>query len=453
MKKKLLLISPVPKDFVNQGTAVPVLKIPPLALAHMAGLTPRDWQVKIIDENKERYDGEEADIVAMTAMTSAAPRAYEIAQQLKGTPTKTILGGIHATVCPKEASRYVDTVVTGEADAIWPQVLQDAEHGRLKREYKGTPHPMKDLPHPRWGLFSKSYTFNRFFDLIQTARGCPMDCDFCSVTSMNGRVQRQRPIDEVLDEIESLRAPKLLFVDDNIVGHGPRSEERTISLLKGMKERGIRKPWAGQASINFIRNKEILKLAYETGCLTLFVGFESLNEKTLKAMHKVRNLKEGVNHYKRAIDEFHRHNIAIMGGFIFGNDEDTPDIFEKTRRFVLESGLDGSQYSILTPLPGTRLFKKMKEEGRLLYTDFPHDWRYFNVADITFLPTNMSPQQLVRNVKRLYQDTMKGPVLYRRALRTLWNTQSLFSTGLSFLWNYGYEKGFCAYHKDILLDV
>ncbi len=231
VKKKLLLVNPVNPEFLKFGLRSEG-RIPPLALGIIAALTPNDWDVKIVDENFGSLDHFEADLVGITAFTCTVARAYEIADIYRKKGVITVMGGIHASMLPEEALQYVDVVVIGEAENVWKKIITDFEAGTLQKIYKGEFEELRNMPIPRWDLFHPEY-----LGAIQTTRGCPMNCAFCSVTAFNGNRYRYRPIEEVLDELERIPKKFVYFLDDNIVGHCKESEERAINLFKGIIHR------------------------------------------------------------------------------------------------------------------------------------------------------------------------------------------------------------------------
>lgn len=437
--KKLLLINPASEFDINLSKAVPVLNLPPLNLGYIASLTPSNWEIQILDENIEQYKSEEADLVGLTAMTSNSPRAYELATNFKRKGIPTIMGGIHASMLPDEALRFVDSVVIGEAENVWGEVIKEFENNKLKPKYYGSRTSLERLVYPKRNLYSNKYKIK---GLIQTTRGCPMNCEFCSVTAFNGGIYRQRPINEVLDELETIDSKLIFFIDDNIIGYGKKTEQRAIKLFKGIIDRGLDIKWGSQASINFADNKEVLKYAQKSGCFAIFIGFESLNEESLKSMHKIRNLKEGVKKYKDIVKKIQDYGIGISGSFIFGSDEDKRDIFRRTTEFVLDSKLDGSQFSVLTPLPGTRLYERLKKEGRLLKTNYPQDWTYYDVAHVVFRPKNMTPSELEEGVLNAYRETTTKPVSIKRSIFSFLRTKNWRTAAASYFWNRGYGSIF-----------
>jgi len=265
-----------------------------------------------------------------------------------------------------------------------------------------------------------------------------MDCEFCSVTVFNGGKYRQRPVEEVLDELESVGSRLVYFVDDNILGYGEKAEQRAIQLFRGMKERGLNKRWASQVGIDFANNPEVLKYAQKAGCSAVFIGFESLNEEVLQGMHKVRNLKARVSNYKEIVKRIHDYGIAVIGAFTFGNDGDRNDIFPRTTEFLLDSKMDAQQLTILTPLPGTRLYKRLAQEGRLFRTNYPEDWKYYDFTEAVFEPKHMSPDELKEGVAEIYKHTTLRATSLKRAFHSLLNTKNLYATIISYLFNRGY---------------
>jgi len=434
MTRKLLLINPVEKAEVNISN-VSVLRLPPLCLAYIAALTPSDWDIKIIDENIEPFTLESADLVGLTAMTSNAPRAYEIAASYREKGIKTVMGGIHASILYDEAIQFVDSVVIGEAESVWQCLIHDFENNRLKKFYRGEHTSLEKLVKAGRDLYSDKYKIK---NSVQTARGCPMDCEFCSVTIFNGGKYRQRPVEEVLDELESIGSRLVYFVDDNILGYGEKAEQRAIQLFRGMKERGLNKRWASQVGIDFANNPEVLKHAQKAGCAAVFIGFESLNEEVLQGMHKIRNLKARVSNYKEIVKRIHNYGIGVIGAFTFGSDGDKKDIFSRTTEFLLDSKMDAQQLTILTPLPGTRLYRRLAQEGRLLYTDYPEAWKYYDFTEAVFKPRHMTPDELKEGVAEIYRHTTLRAASLKRALHSLLSTRNPYATIISYVFNRGY---------------
>jgi radical SAM superfamily enzyme YgiQ (UPF0313 family) len=421
--RKLLLINPVNPHRIGLTVNVSS-RFPPLGLGIVAALTPDTWEIEIIDENFEPFCYKEADLVGLTAFTSAVTRAYKIAGLYREKGIPTVLGGIHASTQPEEALQYVDCVVVGEAESVWRRVISDCEAGTMKRVYTGAQQDLKEMPQPRRDLFHPGYLFGS----IQTARGCPMDCEFCSVTSFNGRRYRQRPVEDVLDELETIPQDKVFFVDDNIIGYSKEAAERAITLFKGIINRGIKKDWFCQASMNVGSNQDVLTYAAQSGCRIVFLGVEAENIDALHEVNKNVNVKLH-DTYEETFYRINNNGIAVLGSFIYGMDSDTPEALDRRTDYILKSGVDVMQVTYLTPLPGTRLFERLRTEGRLLYTDFPADWDHYDMTEVTHQPRLMSPPELAETMSTSVNRLYSRRSLMRKFFKTVRATKS-FTTAM-----------------------
>jgi radical SAM superfamily enzyme YgiQ (UPF0313 family) len=427
--KKILFVNPSNKDDILEH--VRILSLPPINLGVLAGLTPEEYEMEIIDESIDTIDfDKDVDLVAITCMTPLAPRAYDISTRFRERGIPVVLGGIHASMEPQEAANFADAVVLGEAEEIWPTVLQDFEVGTLRKTYSSNRPSLKNVPWPRRDLFSPGY----FIQTVQTSRGCPFDCNFCSVTRFNGAHYRFRPVDEVIEEVSKLKGDRFFFIDDNIVGSGERCTKRTLKLFEWLKDLG--KEWGSQICISVVESDELLRRAAESGARWFFIGFESVEAETLSAMNKQINLRPTTRNFKDAIRKIQDRGIAVVGGFIFGSDTDTKDIFEKTVDFIHDTEIDAAQFTILTPVPGTKLYEHLASEGRLLFRDYPKDWKRYNGFEVVFQPRNMTVEELQEGHISAYEATASLKGSFARAIKTFFKTKSLFSTISSFYWNY-----------------
>ena len=408
----------------------------PLSLGIIAALTPPDWKVKIIDENFRDFRYYDADLVGFTAFSSTVSRAYELADIYRKKGIPTIIGGIHVSMCPDEAAGFVDSVVIGEAESIWPQVISDFENNALKRIYSGSLTDLIQSPKPRRDLFHPGYIFAS----VQTTRGCPMNCDFCSVTAFNGSQYRYRPIDEVISEMKEIPQKNIFILDDNIVGNNSRAQSRAIELFKAMISHGINKDWIGQASLNVADNEEVLKYAAKSGCRMLFIGIESEREDQLVGANKRLNVKMGVNSYDEVFRKMHKYGIAVIAGFIFGWENDTIERIDHRVKFTRECLADSIQSTLLTPLPGTRLFERMKNEGRLVLNDFPGDWQYYGYESLVFNPATMDREEMQHYIFKVFDTVYKPSFLKRRMLKTWWRTGSFITAYWSYMSNWNYRS-------------
>ena len=350
----------------------------PLGLLVLAGLTPPEWEITVIDENlgvRDYAAMPRPDLVGITAFTSQASRAYELAGEFRSRGVSVVMGGIHATMRSQEALRRVDSVVTGEAESIWPNVLDDARQGRLKRTYSGRHLDLAKIPPARHDLLAEGYAFGS----IQTTRGCPLDCSFCSVSAFNGTLYRHRPIASVIEELKAIREKWVLVVDDNLIGTNSSHLARAKELFRAMIRADLGKNWIAQATINFADDEELLTLAAQAGCQGVFIGFESPTPRGLAEVGKKFNLLKGRD-FRKSVQRIRRHNILVAGSFIMGLDADEPGIGRRIAGAASSYGVDILNALFLTPLPGTRLWDRMKAENRIAAGDFPRDWQYYTLG-------------------------------------------------------------------------
>jgi radical SAM superfamily enzyme YgiQ (UPF0313 family) len=368
-----------------QGSFWDVLcfRFPPLAAATLAALTPEGHSVSYCDESIQPLPTDATpDLVAISAMTPLAPRGYEIAQAFRAKGVKVIIGGIHASNLPDEAARYADSVVVGEADEIWQQIVHDADRGELRAVYRQSDYTRMDqVARADRSLYPKKGYF--FENMIQTTRGCPYSCEFCTVTAFFGGTYRSRPVDSVMREVEDLtRAPGyVFFVDDNLIAR-PSHIRSLLQRLKGHRLR-----WVCQAPVTIAQDESMLQGFKDAGCHGIFIGFESLNSANLDVMGKRHNR---VELYEDAIRRIHDQGIGVHGSFVFGYDYDTAAVFEQFLEFANRTALDGAFLPVLTPFPGTRIHQRLKSEGRIV----TEDWRKYDMATVVYRPKGMSLEEL-----------------------------------------------------------
>jgi radical SAM superfamily enzyme YgiQ (UPF0313 family) len=374
---KILLITPsVCPDTKTPGG----LMIPQLALHMLEGLTPASHSVKLVEEESEVLNvDEECDLVGISCMTSNAPRAYHLAQEFKKRGKKVVLGGVHPTILPDEALQYADSVVIGEAEDVWEQVLADCENGVMKSKYQQLPPSLERFIPMKFRKDSKKRLFNVL--PVMTTRGCPYSCDFCCVSDIYGKKIRHAPIANVVRDIEESNGKTFIFLDDNIIGE-PRYAKELFKAITPLKIK-----WVGQASISFVQDTELMKLAAKSGCGALFFGLESVSVAQLKKMRK--SIKE-VHKMGEAVKKIKGMGIHFHASFVFGFEDDTTAVFPDTLEFLRKHKISTASFNILTPYPGTAVHRQFKTEGRLL-TD---DWKYYDHSTVVFKPKNMTPYEL-----------------------------------------------------------
>ena len=338
----------------------------------LAALTPRHIDIKITNEILEDINyNEKIDLVGITAYTTNAFRAYEIADEFRKRNVPVVMGGMHVSTEPEEAMEHCDTIFIGEADETWPRFLDDFQHGSEKRVY--TPDrliQMDNIPIPRFSLFKTSRTSKQnnkkifsFPDIsffpIQTARGCPYSCDFCALSHFYGKKIRVRPIDSVIQEINAVGAKLFFIVDENIFAPPARARK----LFQALRSLNIY--WVGQGTISAAEDQELIQLAGESGCVGLCIGLESLSQESLKSTGKQKQKINVIADYGRNLKAYQKAGIAADVSIMFGFDGDKPTMFQETYDFLVKNNVPFAAWWPVTPFPGTRLYQKLKEEDRL----------------------------------------------------------------------------------------
>lgn len=378
-----------------------------VSLPVIAALCPPASEVRIVDENVEALDySMTCDLVGITAMTQQAARAYEIADEFRKRGTPVVIGGLHPTLLPEEAQGHADSVVLGEAEYLWPALIEDFSQGRLKPCYRSEVEvDLADSPVPRYDLLQpKNYSVI----WVQATRGCPRDCEFCVSSKVYGPRYRYKAVGQLVQEIrfiqKHLGGVRIGFADDNLFVNEGFSEE----LLKAVAPLGIR--WAGQSDIAVAEKPHLLELLRKSGCTFLFIGLESLQKANLSQINRNGWKLSRLGRYAEFVKEIQSHGIGVMGAFIYGFDEDTVAVFEDTPGFVIENNLYDAQFSILTPFPGTRVRQRIAQEGRLLATS----WDNYSVFDVNYVPKRMSSEQLQEGLLSSYRRINTFEVYRRR---------------------------------------
>jgi len=368
------------KADLRRGTRVKHFMTPPHSLQLLSALTPKQHRVTIIDEyhHPARRDLR-ADLIGISVWTASAPRAYALADHYRHRGIPVVLGGPHTSACLPEAQAHADAVVVGEAESVWQGVLHDAETGQLQPVYYGTPLPLDESPDPDWSVIrDRDYALRI---ALSTTRGCTRRCDFCLESSRPKPNFRARSLERVLGEIDARPFPVVAFLDNDIMADRGYATKLLTALIPR------RRHWLGMTSIETANDEPLLDLMAESGCRSLFVGFESIVPESLQEVHKRCNQ---VATYERNIRRIHDRGIMINGSFVFGFDHDGPDVFHRTVEFGIANRLDTATFTVLTPYPGTALFRRLEAQGRI----FDRDWSHYDTTRAVFTPAGMSPAEL-----------------------------------------------------------
>ena len=409
--------------------------IPSQGLIQLEALTPPSWDVQTINENVETIDFDApTDVVGITALTSLAPRAYEIAQEYHARGVPVIMGGIHASVYPEEAMQHVDCVVVGEADEIWPDILNDVAAGTLQPLYRAQRPASLDFTFQRRPNRTKTVRISKLFPVkstytyYQTGRGCPIGCEFCSVAEFNGKQMRKRSIPELIadikTELQEHDVDYLVFMDDNIVGDKTYARELFTALIP------LNIKWLSQTDIR-IADPDIIDLAVESGLTMVFLGLESIDPETLA--HAASTIKKRWrNKYEPAIQALHDRGVSVVGSFMIGSDTDAEGIGRATAQWGIKQKLDIAIFYILTPLPGTRLFRRLETEKRLL----TRNWREYDVTYCVFNPDGTkTPHDVEGEASKAHQYFYSLSSIIRRIFRS----HSWENLALSLFMNYDFR--------------
>ena len=392
--------------YPSMGERMRGIQSEPLTMTILAGLTPPEIPLSFWDDRIEEipYD-EPTDLVAISVQTFTAKRAYEIASEFRRRHVPVVLGGIHVSFLPEEGLKYADAVVVGEAEELWPRVLSDAAQGRLQRVYRSERlASLKGLIYRREIFHGKRYIPA---SLVEFGRGCPSACTFCSVSAFFHRQKRCRPVSEVVDEIRRLPRKNITFIDDNVIGDPERARELFEAIIP------LKKRWTGQCSIEIADDDDLLRLAADSGCNGLLVGFESLDDRNLRQMGK--SVAYNRHNYDRAIHKLHEHGIKICASFLFGYDHDTGDAFASTVEFALQKKFYLALFCQLTPFPGTAFYKLLQSQNRLSsdawWLSPGAHW-----GDVVYAPKNYSKSALSEGCRQIRRAFYGRANIFRRML-------------------------------------
>lgn len=389
MKIKLIQPKMLPRPM---DTKLKTRMAPSLALLTIANLTPKEHEVIIENENVEKIDFDEpVDLVAITVTVDVMNRAVEISKEFQNRNVTVIAGGIHITADPESVTNSFDAISVGMAERVWVKILEDKENNSLKKIYYDMENIAgKEIVSPDYSsIDNKKYLYT---NIISTSRGCPFECDFCYNSCKSVlKTYINRPIDDVIRDINALKTRHIMFIDDNFIGN-PKWTKKLLKEIKPLKLK-----WNAAVTSNIVDMPELLDEMKAAGCQSLFIGFESINSKSIDSVHKVQN---SVKRYEKLVEEIHKRGIMINASFVFGLDEDDVSVFKNTLEWIVKNKIETVTSHILTPYPGTKLYSSLMEENRIV--DF--NLSNYNTAHVVYKPKNMTAEELYKGYLWIYKE-------------------------------------------------
>jgi radical SAM superfamily enzyme YgiQ (UPF0313 family) len=401
---KVALISPKGPLYRSSGGIFrKSLRYQPLTLTTLAALAPPelDIEFRLFDEGTGNLPLDlDADLVGMTVITGSSLRAYELSAHYRRRGIKVVLGGPHVTLMPDEAAQHADAICTGYADRAWPELLRDFSRGAMKPRYVQAPDlDLAGLPFARRELFDKrDYLTQAVFE---ATRSCAHDCEFCVAPAAWGRKQLQKPVEDVVADIRQFGAKRIIFIDLNLISDKHYARELFTALVP------LRIKWFGLSTSLIGRDHDLMELMARSGCSGLLIGFETISKAALGDIGKKFN---DPTLYRSLVEDLHKLGISIQGCFVFGNDHDDTEVFARTAEFVNDVAIDLPRFAILTPFPGTPLFRRLDAEGRIL----TRNWEQYDGQHVVHLPKLMTPRELQQGHERAWKAVYSRRAIWQR---------------------------------------
>ena len=379
--------------------------LPTLYARKIAAITPKIHTVKIINERNKLIDfSKKYDLVNINYTTSTAKRAYEIAEEFRKKGITVVLSGVHASLMPEEAKKHADSVLLGWGELNWLDLLNDYEENKLKQEYKHKKYD-ENTKIPPINIKLPAFVIS---GVIEATRGCPYKCDFCPETHITeGSQFYKRPVHEVIDEIKNLPQKFFTFYDNSMTIDPKYVKELFRNMI------GLNKKFSCNGNADVLANDiELVKLSKKAGCTSWLIGFESFSQQTLNDVNKITNR---VDEFKKAVKNIHDNKMIVVGDFIFGFDSDKNEVFDETLTLIKKLGIDAADFNILTPLPGTPLYYKLEKENRIL----TKDWSKYTLKNPVFKPKNMTYEELILGVRKMYNEYYSSPNNIKRIFKSI----------------------------------
>ncbi|MBC8060250.1 MAG: radical SAM protein [Clostridiaceae bacterium] len=440
---KIALLAPAGAMHRYNGMFHKNLHYAPITLALLAALVPEEFhaEVKIYDETAEAIPLDlDVDIIGITCITGTASRCYKFADYFRKKGIKVILGGVHPSLMPEEAMEHADSVIVGLGEDNFPKALRDFNENKMQRiYYQDKCTHIENRPMPRKDLLNKKKYIT--LNTVEAIRGCHHTCTFCAYPVAFGTKVYKRTVEDIIEEIKTLKGKLVIFPDVNLISDVTFAKELFTAMIP------LKKWWFGLTTTVIGEDEELLDVFQKSGCKGILLGFESVNQETQKNINKGVNK---VNQYKELMNKLHRHGIMAMGCFAFGSDEDKKDVFKRTVDLCNEAKIDLPRFAIITPFPSTPFYKELEAQKRIV----EKDWAMYDVEHVVYNPNHMTKEELQEGISWAWKETYSiKNILKRIDLRNLWKINILYS--IYFGANIGYRKyakAFEAYDKDIMAD-
>ncbi|MDD2636476.1 MAG: radical SAM protein [Bacteroidales bacterium] len=436
LRYKLLLINVIDTRVIDDGEMfIPLHRLTsfqPLSLGIIAALTPKNWDVEIIDENFDKFKYTEADFVGLSSTSMCINRAYDISKEYIENNIPVAIGGVHATLFKEEVSQHCISAIVGEAENVWPQIIEDYYNNNLKSIYEAGFADLSKPVKPRRDVFEK---YDYEIATMEFTRGCPFNCSFCGVPIYSGHGLRYKPVSTIIEELKEIKQNYIIFKDDNLIGRSKAHKERTVELFEQIIANNIKKDFLCFVSINIADDIDVIKLARKAGFVLFFIGIETEKLKAIQSIHKNINENSAKNAYKETFKRLHKEKVAVTAAFICGFDTDTVDDIHDRAKFIMKSSLDTFTFTFLTPLPKTPLHIQLEEENRIIKNNYPHDWIYYNFCHLTYKVKNGNNKDMVEVINYYLIKLHTAKMFRKKLFKSLLNTGSLRTTAAAYVFN------------------
>lgn len=435
-KYKLLLINVIDTRVVDdEDFFIPLHRLTsfqPLSLGIIAALTPYNWDVEIIDENFDEFKYAEADLVGLSSTSMCINRAYDIAKIYLSKNIPVAIGGVHATLFKEEVCKHCTSAIAGEAENVWPQLIEDFYNSSLKSIYEAGYADLSIPVSPRRDVFEK---YDYEIATMEFTRGCPFNCSFCGVPVYLGHKLRYKPVNTIIEELKEIKQNYVIFKDDNLIGSSKAHKAKAIELFEQIIDNNIKKDFLCFVSVNITDDEDVLKLARKAGFVLFFIGIETENLKAIKSIHKDINENPARKAYKETFKRLHKAKVAVTAAFICGFDTDTVDDIHDRAKFIMESPLDTFTFTFLTPLPKTPLQLQLQEENRLIKNNYPEDWIYYNFCHLTYKVKNGNNKEMAEVINHYMVKLHTAKMFKKKLFKSLFYTGSLRTTAATYVFN------------------